>query len=162
MTSREDAGLDCPRPDCFGWLINITGPEGAKLRCSDPNCRQTTIFSKHHSLCAYCQEPIYVGDVLTHVDSPSRTYPLWVHVTCLVNPPQDLPKTCSRCGKDVKEKDAVEDSTGILHTACLPANRRRAMESGAPVPTILSPKLKKKPIDFSSPGATTSSSQDDA
>jgi hypothetical protein len=36
------------------------------------------------------------------------------------------------------------------------------MESGAPVPTILSPKPKKKPIDFSSPGATTSSSQDDA
>jgi hypothetical protein len=163
--SREDARLDCPRPECFGWLVKVVTADGNKLKCSDSNCRQTTIFSRRFGECSFCAGAIHVGDVLTHVDSPTRGYPIWVHVTCFMNPPQTL-RTCLRCGAHVEEVDAIEDSTGILHRACLTEKRRRAMAEGSPVPTIVTPKLKKKPIDpkdlFPSPGATSSSSQDDA
>ena len=159
--TRENINVDCPDPDCMGWLCKVTSNFGTKLKCSDERCGRNCIFSKKVSECLLCEGVIQVGDVITHDDSHDSAYVKWVHINCFVNPPTKQIRTCERCGTSIENEEFVDDGTGYLHEKCIRKKRKLAMETGACLTPIRAPKA-KKPIKVQSPATPETPESDNS
>ena len=159
---RENIDIDCPDPNCMGWLSKVTTQFGAKLKCSEANCSRNCIFSKKVSECSLCLGVIRVGDVITHDDIQDTPYLPWVHITCFVCPPIKTVRTCERCSKEIEDDNFIDDGTAYLHNRCVPKKRKQAMEEGAVATPIRGPRINaKKPIKVASSSSTDDKSTPD-
>ena len=73
----DDPDLDCPYPNCKGWLTMFGTNEGDNIvpkffYCSNSNsssaqpCSLHAIFSKKSSVCAICTKPIELVSSLVY------------------------------------------------------------------------------------------------
>lgn len=131
----KDPQLDCPNPDCDGWL-NLYGfakdHKPAYFQCSNKHhanvnlrCEQATIFSKRVGVCSACNKAIALRDIIT--TSWDRT---WVHLKCahIHTQPANIFAVCLRCKTNIYEETDADASSsggvsGFVHVGCTKKRR---------------------------------------
>ena len=143
----DDIDLDCPHPQCGGWLMAYGDAESKKpsyLKCSNDFekdgikvCLQKTIFSKYRGICTYCNKPIRLKEIITSDDkvlAPVGASPRkWVHSKCFRSKPRMF-AFCQRCRKIIETESAAEESicsgiSGYKHVKC--PNKRKIFDEEA-------------------------------
>lgn len=131
-------GLDCPSPDCDGWLVLFGTPTLPKatpvyFQCSNRNyaasrCFHPTIFSKKRGVCDLCAEGIQEKDIITQ--GWDRT---WIHFRCAHRSvkPADVFAKCLRCELNISTENESQASRsggieGFVHKLC--AKKKRNLE----------------------------------
>lgn len=128
--------LDCPNPDCFGWLRGFTRHPVSDIpsyfKCSNNDgspscCTQKVILAKFSSKCAHCYKVILEQELITQAD---RSAP-WVHCECYAASKSSTPycfAQCLRCFKPINDELQGQASIcggkqGYVHLKC--SNKRK-------------------------------------
>jgi hypothetical protein len=143
----KDYDMDCPDPNCVGWLEFFSSVEDVTrpqfVRCSNfrkndtGSCKLGIIFSKRDGICMACNKAVikvrrtqfatyhflffyvFKGTLIA-----TKSYGNWFLVSCIASAPEScILERCLRCDLPIKENSPTEQAKcgnrdGFIHATC--------------------------------------------